>query len=83
MLMCVTAAGHLAAYTLPWLLGRRDAGWRLAALAGPAQRLIVNAATGRGAPWEAVLVPVTPLAALPVYAVAMRRRATWKGRTVG
>ena len=82
-LMTVTAAGHLAAYAMPWLLGRRDVGWRLAALAGPAQRLIVNAATGRGAPWEAVLVPVTPLAAVPVYAVAMRRRATWKGRTVG
>ena len=82
-LMTMTAAGHLAAYTLPWLLGRRDRGWRLAALVGPAQRLLVNASTGRGAPWEAVLVPMTPLAALPVYAIAMRRRATWKGRTVG
>lgn len=83
LLMALTALAHLVTYTLPWLLARRDRGWALAAAAGPAQRVIVNATTGRGAPWEAALVPVTPLAALPVYAVAMRRSATWKGRSIG
>jgi len=27
------------------------------------------------------LVPITALAALPVYAVALRRHARWKGRS--
>ncbi len=82
-LMAATAAGHLAAYTLPWLLARRDRGWAVAAAAGPVQRLVVNASTGRRAYWEALLVPATPLAALPVYVVALRRRLSWKGRVVG
>ncbi len=81
-LMGVTAAGHLVSYTLPWLLARRDRGWAAAAAAGPLQRLVLNAATGRGSYWEALLVPATPLAALPVYAVALRRRLTWKGRVL-
>jgi len=42
--------------------------------------LLVNAKTGRGAYAEAALVPVTAPAALPVYAVALRRTARWKGR---
>ncbi len=83
LLMALTALAHLVTYTLPWVLARRDSGWALAATAGSVQRVIVNATTGRGAPWEALLVPVTPLAALPVYAVAMRRNATWKGRSIG
>jgi hypothetical protein len=37
--------------------------------------------TGRGALGEAALVPVTPLAALPAYALAFRRNARWKGRS--
>ncbi len=81
-LMAVTAAGHLVAYTLPWVLTRRDRGWAVAAAAGPVQRLVLNASTGRGAPWEALLVPATPLAAVPLYLVAIRRRQSWKGRTV-
>jgi hypothetical protein len=83
LLLTADVAWHGAAYTLPWLLGRRDRGWAVAAAAGPTQRLVVNAITGRGAPWEAALVPVTPLATLPVVAVALRRRAVWKGRVVG
>ena len=79
--LAVTAAWHLLAYTMPWLAWRRDRAWRVAAILGLAQRVLVNAKTGRGAPGEALLVPVTPLAALPVYALAFRRYARWKGRS--
>jgi hypothetical protein len=80
-LLAVNAAFHLAAYTLPWLLVRRGPAWRTAALLGVAQRLLANAKTGRRAYAEGALVPVTPLAALPVFAVAARERARWKGRS--
>jgi glycosyltransferase involved in cell wall biosynthesis len=80
-LLAVNAAFHLAAYTLPWLLWNRDPAWRAAAFLGVAQRLLTNAKTGRGAYLESALVPVTPLAALPVFAVAARERARWKGRS--
>jgi hypothetical protein len=79
-LLAASAAFHLAAYTLPWLMVRRGPSWRAAAMLGLAQRVITNAKTGRGAYAEAVLVPFAALAALPVYAVAARRTARWKGR---
>jgi glycosyltransferase involved in cell wall biosynthesis len=75
-----SAAFHFGAYTLPWLLWRRGPAWRVAAVLGLAERLIANAKTGRGAYAEAALVPVTPLAAVPVYATAARAKARWKGR---
>jgi glycosyltransferase involved in cell wall biosynthesis len=78
--LALSAAGHLLAYTVPWLAWRRGRAWRAAAVLGLAQRVLVNLKTGRGAPGEAVLVPVTPLAALPAYALAFRRHAEWKGR---
>lgn len=79
--LALTAAWHLLAYTLPWLAWRRGRAWRIAAVLGLAQRITVNVKTGRGAPGEAMLVPVTPLAALPAYALASRRNARWKGRS--
>jgi len=79
--LAVTSAWHVLAYTVPWLAWRAGPAWRVAAVLGLAQRILVNAKTGRGAPGEAVLVPVTPLAALPVYALAFRRNAQWKGRS--
>jgi glycosyltransferase involved in cell wall biosynthesis len=79
--LAATAAWHLLAYTLPWLAWRRGRAWQVAAVLGLAQRVLVNAKTGRGDPGEAALVPVTPLAALPVYALAFRRNARWKGRS--
>jgi glycosyltransferase involved in cell wall biosynthesis len=78
--LALTAVWHLLAYTVPWLAWRRNRAWRTAAVLGLAQRMLVNVKTGRGAPGEAALVPVTPLAALPVYALAFRRDARWKGR---
>ena len=79
--LAMTAAWHLLAYTASWLAWRRGAAWRAAAILSLVQRVLVNAKTGRGAPGEAALVPVTPLAALPVYALAFRRGARWKGRS--
>ena len=79
--LATTAGWHLLAYTVPWLAWRRSRLWRAAAVLGLAQRILVNAKTGRGRPGEATLVPITPLAALPVYALAFRRSARWKGRT--
>jgi glycosyltransferase involved in cell wall biosynthesis len=79
--LAVTAAWHLLAYTVPWLAWRRSRLWRAAAVLGLAQRVLVNAKTGRRTPGEAALVPLTPLAALPVYALAFRRSARWKGRS--
>jgi len=79
--LAITAAWDLLAYTVPWLAWRRSRLWRAAAVLGLAQRVLVNAKTGRGTPAEAALVPVTPLAALPVYALAFRRNARWKGRS--
>jgi glycosyltransferase involved in cell wall biosynthesis len=80
-LLIASAAANLTAYTLPWLRWRRHPGWRLAAVLGLVERLLVNAKTGRGSYGEALLVPVTAPAALPVYLLALRRTARWKGRT--
>ncbi|GHJ48813.1 hypothetical protein Cs7R123_61550 [Catellatospora sp. TT07R-123] len=80
LVLAASAAFNVTAYTVPWLLWRRGAAWRVAALLGLAERLLANAKTGRGAYAEAVLVPFTAPAALPVYAVALRRTAVWKGR---
>jgi hypothetical protein len=79
--LVASAAFHLAAYTVPWLRWRHHPAWRLAALLGLAQRLAVNAKTGRRAWLEVLLVPVTAPAALPVYALALRRTARWRGRS--
>jgi hypothetical protein len=82
--LVASAAFNLAAYSLPWLRWRTGGwtgrAWRAAALAGLVERLLVNAKTGRGAYPEALLVPVTAPAALPVYLLALRRTAVWKGR---
>jgi glycosyltransferase involved in cell wall biosynthesis len=80
LLLAAGAAGHLIAYTLPWLKLRDGRSWQLAAALGLAQRALVNAKTGRGSYAEVALVPVTAIAAVPAYLLAVRRHATWKGR---
>ena len=79
----LVAAGwllHLLAYTAPLALLPRGAVWRWAALLGVSERLLVEAKTG-GRDWAAALaVSLSPVAALPVVARAMRRTQTWKGR---
>ncbi len=80
LLLLLSAGSQLTAYTLPWLRWRHGAGWRAAAVLSLAHRVLVNAKTGRRSPGEAALVPVTAIAALPVYATALRRVVRWKGR---
>ena len=79
--LAAAVSWHLLACTLPVLLARRSWTWRVIAALGPAQRLLVNVKTGRRALAEAALVPVTPLAAIPAYALACRRTARWKDRS--
>ena len=78
--LVASAAWNLAAYTVPWLAWRRGRAWRWAAMLGLVERALVNAKTGRRAYGEVALVPVTAPAAVPVYALALRRTARWKGR---
>ncbi|HEY7595129.1 MAG TPA: glycosyltransferase family A protein [Actinophytocola sp.] len=70
------AAWQFAAYSVPWLRG-----WWWAAVLGLTQRVLAMVKTGRRGYLEAALVPVTAPAALPVFAVALRRTTRWKGRS--
>ncbi|GMA15857.1 glycosyltransferase [Deinococcus metallilatus] len=82
-LLVASAAWHLAAYTLPWLLPARLSGVTWLRAAGLLERTAVNLVTGRRTPAdlaEGLLGPVTPLLALPVYLRALRPRVSWKGR---
>lgn len=70
---------HLGAYTAPVLLLHRSQWWRWAAVLGVTERLLVEAKTG-GRDWlAAFLVSLSPVAAVPVIARAVRRTQTWKG----
>jgi len=80
LILAASAAWNVIAYTVPWLHWRRGRAWRVAAVLGLTERFLVNAKTGRRAYGELALVPVTAPAALPVYALALRRTARWKGR---
>jgi cellulose synthase/poly-beta-1,6-N-acetylglucosamine synthase-like glycosyltransferase len=74
------AGWHLLAYTLPWGLARRRRGWGLPLVLGVAERALVEIKTGRRTVWQAALMPLSPLAAAPIVARALRRNQRWKGR---
>ena len=78
-LLIGSSAFHLALYTLPWFIR----GWRFLGILGMLERLLVNVKAGRttGADClEPLTVPLSPLAALPVYLRALRGKYRWKGR---
>jgi cellulose synthase/poly-beta-1,6-N-acetylglucosamine synthase-like glycosyltransferase len=75
------ALWHLAAYTLPAVLCWRRPRWTVPLLLAVAERLAVEAKTGRRHWAQGLLMPFAPLAAVPVVARALRRTQTWKGRT--
>ncbi len=76
-------AWHLLAYSWPLAAAARSRRWRLAAALGIAERLVLEAKTG-GRDWTAAgLIGLSPIAAAPVVAQALRRRQTWRGRTYG
>ena len=77
----VAGAGwHLLAYTLPWLLAPRRRGWLLPLGLGLAERALVEIKTERRTVWQALLMPLSPLAAAPIVARALRGNQRWKGR---
>ncbi len=70
---------HLVAYTAPVLLSASPR-WRLAAGLGVLERLLVEAKSG-GRDWSAaLLVALSPPAAVPVVRQALRHEQIWKGR---
>ena len=79
-LLVVFTAWHLIAYTAPPLLIRRRPAWLIPWALAVAERLIVEATTGRRKWWQSLTMPLTPLYAIPVAAVAVRRTKHWKGR---
>jgi cellulose synthase/poly-beta-1,6-N-acetylglucosamine synthase-like glycosyltransferase len=74
------AAWHLLAYTLPWGLAPRRRAWLLPLSLGVAERVLVEIKTQRRSVWQAVLTPLSPLAAAPIVARGLRRTQRWKGR---
>jgi hypothetical protein len=74
------AGWHLLAYTLPWGMALRRRGWVLPLILGLAERALVEIKTGRRNVWQAVLMPLSPLAAAPIVARALRGSQRWKGR---
>ena len=77
-LMALSWLWHFAVYTLPWLRGQP-----LLIALGLLERLLVNLKTGRSTHadlLEVLLTPITSLAALPVYLLALRKTYRWKGR---
>lgn len=79
-MMVVFTAWHLVAYTAPPLLAARRPAWAIPWVLGAVERLVVEATTGRRKWWQALTMPLTPLFAVPVAAVSIRRTKYWKGR---
>ena len=74
------AGWHLLAYTLPWALAPRRRAWLVPLMLGVAERALVEVKTGRRAVWQALLTPLSPLAAAPIVARSLRGNQDWKGR---
>jgi hypothetical protein len=74
------AGWHLLAYTLPLSLAPCRSGWRLPLVLGITERAMVEVKTGRWTVWQAALMPLSPLAAAPIIARALRHNQRWKGR---
>jgi glycosyltransferase involved in cell wall biosynthesis len=71
---------HLAVYTLPWVLAARRPRWLVPLALGVAERALVEVKTRRRMVWQAWLTPLSPLAAAPLVARALRGNQRWKGR---
>ncbi|MBV9792478.1 MAG: glycosyltransferase [Actinobacteria bacterium] len=75
------AGWHLVAYTLPWVLVWRRRGWLVPLVLGVTERALVEIKTERRAVGQALLTPLSPLAAAPIVARALRGNQRWKGRS--
>lgn len=78
--LVLVAGWHLVVYTLPWMLAPRRRGWLVPVVLGVAERALVEIKTGRRAVGQALLTPLSPLAAGPLVARALRGNHSWKGR---
>jgi len=78
--LALGAVAQLTAYALPLPLALRRRRWTLVVALGLLERLLVEAKTGRRQWWQAVLVPLSPVAAIPVVGQAMRQSQPWRGR---
>lgn len=80
-MMVVFTAWHLVAYTAPPVVMFRSPAWAVPWALGVVERMVVEATTGRRQWWQSLTMPLTPVFALPVAAVSIRRTKHWKGRT--
>jgi cellulose synthase/poly-beta-1,6-N-acetylglucosamine synthase-like glycosyltransferase len=78
--LVLVAAWHLAAYTLPAGLAARHRAWVLPLALGLAERSLVELKTRPRTVWQALLTPLSPLAAVPIIARALGPGRPWKGR---
>ncbi|HEY0934068.1 MAG TPA: glycosyltransferase, partial [Trebonia sp.] len=74
------AGWHLFVYTLPWVAVLRRRGWLVPLILGVTERILVEIKTERRMVWQALLTPLSPLAAAPIVARALRGTQRWKGR---
>jgi hypothetical protein len=71
---------HLLAYTLPAMMAVRRRRWVLPLILGVTERALVELKTGRRPVGQAMLTPLSPLAAAPIIARSLRGNRPWKGR---
>jgi cellulose synthase/poly-beta-1,6-N-acetylglucosamine synthase-like glycosyltransferase len=78
--LAVGAGWHLLVYTLPWMMAPRRRRWLVPLVLGVSERALIEIKTERRAVWQALLMPLSPLAAAPIVARALRGNQRWKGR---
>jgi hypothetical protein len=78
--LALGAGWHLVVYTLPWVLAPRRRAWLVPLVLGVAERVLVEIKTERRAVGQAVLTPLSPIAAVPIVARSLQGKPHWKGR---
>ena len=79
--LMAAAAWHVLAYFLPLLLAPTHRRWAIPLTLGIVERALVDVKTQRHVGWSILLAPLSPVAALPLFAQALRARQQWKGRS--
>ncbi|HEX4258479.1 MAG TPA: glycosyltransferase [Streptosporangiaceae bacterium] len=79
--LALGAGWHLLVYTLPWALAPRRRRWLVPLVLGVAERALVEIKTERQRVWQALLTPLSPVAAMPIVARSLRGHQRWKERT--
>ncbi len=79
--LMAAAAWHMLAYFLPLLLAPTHRRWAIPLTLGILERALVDVKTQRRVGWPILLAPLSPVAALPLFAQALRAHQQWKGRS--